>query len=153
MRNVRLMLLAIGLVATLSAADPFVGVWKLNMAKSNFQSGPAPRQQITTITEADGQTRIKIDGIAADGTPTLVDYRIPTNGGMGTMQKSKAYDGVSAKMLGPGEREIDRLKDGRVVYTVVGKVSADGKSITTVSKGLNPLGQPVENTGVYDRIK
>ncbi len=153
MRNVRLMLLAIGLVATLSAADPFVGVWKLNMAKSNFQSGPAPRQQITTITEADGQTRIKIDGIAADGTPTLVDYRIPTNGGMGTMQKSKAYDGVSAKMLGPGEREIDRLKDGKVVYTVVGKVSADGKSITTVSKGLNPLGQPVENTGVYDRIK
>jgi len=153
MRNLRLMLLAIGLVATLSAADPFVGVWKLNMAKSNFQSGPAPRQQITTITEADGQTRIKIDGIAADGTPTLVDYRIPTNGGMGTMQKSKAYDGVSAKMLGPGEREIDRLKDGKVVYTVVGKVSADGKSITTVSKGLNPLGQPVENTGVYDRIK
>ena len=60
------------------------------------------------------------------------DYRIPTNGGMGTMQKSKAYDGVSAKMLGPGQREIDRLKDGKVVYTVVGTVSADGKSIKTV---------------------
>jgi hypothetical protein len=153
MRKLKLVLLAIGLAASLSAADPFVGVWKLNMAKSKFQSGQAPRQQITTITEADGQTRIKIDGIAADGTPTLVDYKIPTNGGMGTMQKSKAYDGVSAKMLGPGEREIDRLKDGKVVYTVVGKVSADGKSITTVSKGISPLGLPVENTGVYDRIK
>jgi len=152
MRNLKLMLLATGLAATLSAADPFVGVWKLNMAKSNFKSG-APRQQTTTITESNGQTRIRIEGIAADGTPTLVDYTIPTNGGVGTMQKSKAYDGVSAKMLGPGEREIDRLKDGKVVYTVVGKVSADGKSITTVSKGVNPVGQPVENTGVYDRVK
>jgi hypothetical protein len=69
------------------------------------------------------------------------------------MQKSKAYDGVSAKMLGPGEREIDRFKDGKLVYTVIGKVSADGKSITTKSKGLNSLGQQVENTGVYDRIE
>ena len=42
MRNLRLMLLVIGLAATLSAADPFVGVWKLNVAKSNFQSGPVP---------------------------------------------------------------------------------------------------------------
>ncbi len=154
MRKLTIISLAVGLLASLSAAaDPFVGVWKLNIAKSKFQSGPAPKQQITTITEADGQTRIRIEGIAADGTPTLVDYRIPTNGGVGTMQKSKAYDGVSAKMLGPGEREIDRTKDGKLVYTVVGKVSADGKSISTVSKGLNPLGQPVENTGVYDRIK
>jgi hypothetical protein len=151
--NLRLVLLTIGLAAVLSAADPFVGVWKLNMAKSNWQSGPAPKQQITTITVTGDQTRIRIEGIAADGTPTLVDYMIPTNGGMGKMAKSQAYDGVSAKMLGPGEREIDRLKDGKVVYTVVGKVSADGKSITTVSKGLNPLGQPTENTGVYDRLK
>jgi hypothetical protein len=74
-------------------------------------------------------------------------------GGVGMMQKSRAYDGVSAKMLGPGEREIDHLKDGKVVYTVIGKVSADGKSITTVSKGVNPVGQPVENTGVYDRVE
>jgi hypothetical protein len=151
--NLRLVLLTIGLAAVLSAADPFIGVWKLNMAKSKWQSGPAPKQQITTITVTGDQTRIRIEGIAADGTPTLVDYTIPTNGGMGKMAKSATYDGVSAKMLGPGEREIDRIKDGKVVYTVVGKVSADGKSITTVSKGLNPLGQPVENTGVYDRLK
>jgi hypothetical protein len=153
MRNLRLMLLVIGLAATLSAADPFVGVWKLNVAKSNFQSGPVPRRQITTITESGGETRIKIDGIAADGTPTLVDYTIPTNGGVGKMQKSAAYDGVSARMVGPGEREISRLKDGKVVYTVTGKVSADGKSITTVSKGLSPQGKPVEASLVYDRVK
>ena len=153
MRNVRLMLLAIGLAASLSAADPFVGVWKLNMAKSNFQSGPVPRQQITTITEKDGETRIKIDGIASDGTPTLVDYTIPTKGGPGKMQKSAAYDGVSARMVGPGEREISRLKDGKVVYVVTGKVSADGKTITTVSKGANPMNKAVEASLVYDRVK
>ena len=153
MRNLRLILAVIGLAAVLGAADPFVGVWKLNVAKSDFKSGPVPRQQITTITEAAGETRIRIDGIASDGTTTLVDYSIPTNGGMGKMEKSAAYDGVRARMIGPGEREISRLKDGKVVYTVVGKLAADGKSITTVSKGLNPMGKPVEASLVYDRVK
>jgi len=153
MRHLKLTLLLIGLATVLTAADPFVGVWKLNVDKSDFKSGPKPKQQITTITESNGETRIRIDGIAPDGTPTLVDYSIPTNGGMGKMEKSLAYDGVSAKLIKPGVREISRWKDGKVVYTVTGTLAADGKSITTVSKGLNPMGKPVEAHLLYDRIK
>lgn len=153
MRHVRLAVLMLGWTAVLSAASPFVGVWKLNVAKSDFKAGLPPKEQIAYITESGDTTRIRLEGIAADGTPTLVDYTIPTNGGLGKMSQSSAYDGVSAKMFAPGEREISRLKDGKVIYTVLGKVSPDGKSISTVSKGVSPLGKPVEANLFYDRVK
>jgi hypothetical protein len=41
-----LMLCALALVA---ADNPFVGTWKLNVAKSKFSPGPPPQSQTVTI--------------------------------------------------------------------------------------------------------
>src|SRR4051794_30609988 len=50
-RELFLMLVIPGLVL---AADPLVGTWKLNVAKSTFSPGPGPKG--TTVTyEADGE--------------------------------------------------------------------------------------------------
>jgi hypothetical protein len=153
MRYIRLTLLLCGLAATLSAANPFVGVWKLNVAKSDYKEGLPPKEQIVTITETGPDTRIRVDGIQGDGTKTVVDYTIPTAGGTGKMQTSDAYDGITARMFGPNSREINRLKNGKVVFSAVGTVSADGKTITAVSKGVSPHGKPVTANLYYDRVK
>ena len=155
MRLAILTLALFGLSATLSAAkDPFVGTWKMNHAKSKYTLGMPPKEQIATITVKGRNMNVRIDAITAEGKKTMVHYTIPYDGGMGKMSETTpAYDGISAKHIGPNEREISRLKDGKAVFTARSFVSEDGNSMSVFSKGVSPLGKPVDAHVVYDRLK
>src|SRR5438105_2864171 len=41
-----------GLRESERAADPFMGTWKLNLAKSSYKPGPAPRSVVFTVEPA-----------------------------------------------------------------------------------------------------
>src|SRR3954471_10507817 len=129
------MLLACGMA--LFAASPYVGTWKLDPAKSKFKSGSALKEQSVTISEAGSDLDIVVKGVAANGTPVSSHYTVPAAGGTGKILESSAYDGISNKRISDNERETSYTKDGKVVYTVHSKVSADGKTLTTNVKGLN----------------
>jgi hypothetical protein len=46
MRYTKLMLALLGFAATLCAADPFVGTWKMNPAKTKYKAGTAPKERL-----------------------------------------------------------------------------------------------------------
>ena len=52
----------------LAQADPQVGTWKLNLAKSKFSPGPAPKCATTKIEAAGMGTKVVVDQAQADGT-------------------------------------------------------------------------------------
>jgi hypothetical protein len=54
MRFPKLVFALLGLAATLVAAEPFAGTWKLNHDKSKYKTGAPAKEQTVTITEADG---------------------------------------------------------------------------------------------------
>ena len=74
--------------ALMAASDPFVGTWKLNVAKSKFSPGPPLQSQTVTIgadnkvevsgTDGTGQT-VTWSYTAAPGTAP-VTVRAPPNG-------------------------------------------------------------------------
>jgi len=68
-------------------------------------------------------------------------------------ETSPAYDGISGKHLGPNEREIIRWKDGKAVFTAHSTVSADGNSMVAITKGVSPLGKPVDAVIYYEKLK
>src|SRR4249919_2600121 len=109
------MLVLLGFAATLYAADPFVGTWKMNPAKTKYKVGTAPKDQTVTISEAGSDISVKVTGTAADGSKIAVNYRMPTAGGVGKMESS-AYDGISGKVISATEREMSYLKGGKSVY-------------------------------------
>jgi len=150
-----LMVALLGLAATVAAAkDPFVGKWKMNPAKSKYSVGMLPQEQIATITVHGRDMNVKVAAITAEGKKTVVHYSIPYDGGMGKMSETTpAYDGILGRHIGPNEREISRLKGGKVVFTARSVVSDDGKSMATFSKGVSPTGKPVEAHLVYDKVK
>jgi len=155
----RLATLILALIASAGAlrasdADPFVGTWKMNPAKSHYKVGTPPKEQIATITVSGGDMTVDVAAVTAEGRKTRVFYTIPYDGGMGKMSEtSPAYDGISGKHIGPREREISRWKDGKAVFTARSVVSRDGKSMSTVSKGISPVGKPVDASLVYDKVK
>ena len=56
MRKLLVLLSAFGLASALYVADSFSGTWKLNVAKSKYESGPAPKETTVTLTEGNGVT-------------------------------------------------------------------------------------------------
>ncbi len=139
-------------VATAQSKDPAFGTWKLNVAKSKFSPGPAPKESTLTV-EADGPGRkVAVAGVAADGTPVKWGY-------------SGSFDRKEVKVTGSNPdadvvslRRID-ANSTRTTYKKAGKqtlvngvaVSADGKTMTVVQSGVNAKGEPVKNTLIFDR--
>jgi hypothetical protein len=154
MQYKKLVLGLLGLAATLFAADPYVGTWKMNPAKTKYKVGTAPKEQTVTIAEISSDLNLKIAGTAADGTKISINYTIPSAGGVGKIiESTTSYDGVSGKRIAPNEREVSYMKGGKAVYTTRSKVSSDGNLLSVHTKGLNPMGQTVEADVVYDKQK
>lgn len=153
MRYTKVMLILLGFAATLCAADPFVGTWKMDPTKTKYKVGTAPKEQTVTITEEGSDLNVVVAGTAADGSKIAVSYTIPSAGGPGKIVESSSYDGVSGKRIGPNERVMSYMKGGTTVYTAHSKVSTDGDSLSVSAKGVNALGQTVDASAVYDREK
>src|SRR5256885_14175104 len=67
--------------AVVIARDNNVGTWKLNLAKSKYSPGPAPKSQTMTI-EAWGGDGLKYaaDGVGVDGKPTHAEFQAKYDG-------------------------------------------------------------------------
>jgi len=134
----------------LSAADSFVGTWKLNTAKSKYKTGAPPKEQTLTFSEEGATLHVVVKGTSSDGKPISSHFAIPVAGGTGKIIES-TYDAVSSKNISATQRETSYSKGGKVVYTAKSKLAADGKSLSVAVQGTNPLGQNVDGTNVYDK--
>jgi hypothetical protein len=133
------------------AADPAFGNWELNVAKSKFSPGPAPKSQTRTYEAAAGGVKFTAKGIGADGKPTLVQYTASYDGKDYPITGSADADTISLKKIDDFTVEATQKKAGKVVITTRREISKDGKTMTAKSKGTNASGQTVENVLIFDK--
>jgi hypothetical protein len=140
---------------TLLAADPFIGTWKLNLAKSKHSAGAPERKEITLVMEDQGgMTQVTVTGTNVDNSPVSVKYVFPANGGVAQVQDStgSGWDGVAIKRLSDNVREVTYMKGGKVAGTARLTVSADGKTLTRNWRGKNPAtGKSATGNEVLDK--
>ncbi len=151
MREAMPFLAVFGLVGSLWAADPSVGTWKLNIAKSKFPpTVQAPKEQMVVKRELDAdQFELTITGVNADGTPFSVKITHAQQGGVvsGLPEGSMAVLTVVA----PGESLTTFLQNGKQVQLHHNIVSKDEKTMQQATKGIDAQGQPYEEVLIYDR--
>ena len=129
-----------------------VGTWKLNVEKSKFSPGPAPKS-ITTKFEPDGKgVKWKVERTAADGQVTVSEFTAQYDGKDYPLKGSTTVDAVSMRRVDPLTTERVNKKDGKVVSTEIRKVAKDGKSYTTTVKGMTAKGEPIDTVMVFDKI-
>jgi hypothetical protein len=148
MRYTKLVLGILGLATALAAADPFVGTWKLNSAKTVYKTGAPPKAQTVVITEKGTDLDVNITGTAADGSAIASHYTMPAKGGEGKIIKS-AWEGVTTKRPSETSRVITYMKGGKPAYTASPSVS--GNIMTVPVKGTDPQGKTVEGTLVFEK--
>ena len=57
-------------VALRAADDPFVGTWKLNLAKSKYNPGPPPKSGSNRFEPASGGLKLIVRNVDTGGKPT-----------------------------------------------------------------------------------
>jgi hypothetical protein len=134
--------------------DPFVGTWKLNLAKSKFSPGPPPRSRTVTIEQAGNGWKWTIDQVDANGNrSTIVETpKVDGKDYPGTGSPSVDHDTIAFKRIDAYTVEETLKKAGKVVATLRQVVSKDGKVRTaTTMTGTNAGGQPVRDVLVLER--
>jgi hypothetical protein len=139
-------------VALAQDKDPANGTWKLNVAKSKFSPGPAPKEMTLTIEAAGPGRHVEVAGVAGDGTAMKWGY----SGNFDSKDirvtgSNPDADIVMLKRLNPTTTRSTWKKDGKKTLVNGVSVSADGKSLTVAASGVNAKGQTVKNTFVFDR--
>ena len=133
------------------ASDARIGTWKLNVEKSKYSPGPAPKNETGKI-EASGQgEKATTEGVNAAGTPIMVQYTANFDGKDYPLTGSQNADTVLLKRLDARTTERTNKKGEQVVLTVTQVVSQDGKTMTATVKGTNAQGQAVDNVTVWEK--
>ena len=132
------------------AADPHMGTWKLNEAKSNVTRGTL-KYNTVTVENMFGKLKVSADGVDADGKAVHSEWTgnfdgkdYPVTGD--PIGDTRSYTKVDDRTLNFTDKKGGKIIDaGRLV------VSADGKTRTATVSGTTPKGKKFKNIGVYDK--
>ena len=138
--------------AALAQGDPQVGVWKLNLAKSKYSPGPAPKSATTRIEAAGAGTKVVVDQMLPDGTIRHWEFTANYDGKDSPVTGNNPdADMVARTRINANTVQTISKKGGKVTTTQSSVVSSDGKTRTVTTKGANGSGQQVNNVAVYDK--
>jgi hypothetical protein len=132
------------------AADPIVGTWKLNVAKSKFSSDGELTAGTRVYTEANGLYTLDQKLTGADGKDRSLRAQYRDGKDMKQAAGGPA-DTTHATKIDANTWDFDLKKDGKVVGHVHRVVSADGKTLTVHNTGTMLSGATGEETLVFDR--
>ncbi|MCU1338994.1 MAG: hypothetical protein JWO19_4575 [Bryobacterales bacterium] len=136
--------------AVVWAADPVVGTWKLNVAKSKFSPGPAPQEETRTYEARGDGIRVTVRTIAANGHSTTVNIAANYDGKDYPVTGSSDYDAIALKRTSDRTAEGMLLHAGKLVATSTREVSPDGQVLTITYKTSDNQ-DPINNRAVYDK--
>jgi hypothetical protein len=156
MRTTKVLALALMLAAvphTVGAADPFVGTYRLNSAKSATSGGQLPAEMTLTIFEEGANLLVATSGKTASGGSITADVLILPKAG-GTMKAppgERNYDSTTVRRTNANTIDMVALQRGKERTRVKYALSRDGKILTRSFTSTNPQGRPVTGSSVLER--
>ena len=147
----------VGSAGSLRSADPWVGIWKLNPARSKLQSAPAAniRETLVIYREVDPDTaEITATQVRKDGSK-VVEWKctVPKSGGMQNYLRGAPDEGVAiVKTVVDGDTQyLTYLHNGKQFDLAAIVLSKDERTYTLSMKFKDAKGQPHEQTEVYEK--
>ena len=138
-------------VSGASAADVFSGNWKVNLDKSKYDPGPAPKSATSKIDAMEGGLKFTNDGVNSEGKPTHSEWSGKFDGKDNPVEGDPNRDTAALKKIDDYTIEISNKKAGKPTTTIRTVFSKDGKTRTQTVKGTNAQGVKVNNMVVYEK--
>ena len=137
-------------LAVVFAADPNVGSWKLNEAKSKIGAG-MPKNVTVVYTAVGDSYKCVVDGVDGTGKPSHNEWTGKFDGKPYPVKGDPTADARSLNMVSAGHYALANMKDGKTVVTGTVEFSADSKTRTLTLHMTDPAGKKVTSIAVYDR--
>ena len=132
------------------AADPYVGTWKMNAAKSKFNPGPPFKNDTLRFTAQDNGIKLMEDFVEADGKTYHVELAAKYDGKDYPVAGDPVIDTVAMKKADANTFDGVLKKAGKEMFRFQEVFSKDGKTLILTEKGKNSQGQ-INNTKVFDK--
>ena len=154
LRGVWLGIVVLGLTGVQLPAqesDPLVGTWELNVAKSKYNPGPAPKSETRSYVVSGQDTKATAKGVDSVGKPIAGEWTINYDGKDRPQTGNPDADMLSLKRIDAFTAEFTQKRAGKVVLTGKRIISPDGRVMTITTKGTNAAGQTINNVQVFEK--
>ena len=144
------MVLSFAAATACFAANPQMGTWKLNQAKSKM---PAGMGKNTTVVYAEQGDKIKVtvDGMDKDGKPTHGVWVGKFDGKAYPSKGNLSWNSATYRVVNDHTNNITTWKDGKMAWSGMITVAKDGKSRTVTMNGKDANGKRFSGKAVYDK--
>jgi hypothetical protein len=133
------------------ATSLLTGTWNLNLAKSKFDPGPAPKSDSRTYVESAQGVTVTVNIVTASGSAISEHATYSYDGKDYPITGNPREDALSLRRVNARTTIITQKLSGKVVGTETRVISADGKVMTISARGTNANGVPFERVAVYDK--
>ncbi len=149
-----LALVAVACAPAFAQSNPAVGTWKLNVEKSKYNPGPAPKSLTRTLEAQGDHVKYSFEGVSAEGTGVAYSFTVAFDGKESPITGSMpgGADAITIKRTDANTFEATLTKAGKVIGTSKSEISKDGKVTTVTAQGTDGAGRATTSSAVYDKI-
>jgi hypothetical protein len=142
----------LALTAAVLVADPHVGTWKLNLAKSKYDPpSSAPKSATMTFTAQENGVKCVSEGVEADGKRYHAEFAPKYDGKDYPYTGSSSVDSISYTKIDANTVDWVCKKGGKVVGAGRSVVSKDGKTRTVTAKEKDDKGRDTSRTSIFEK--
>jgi len=131
--------------------EAFLGMWKVDVSKSKYSPGPAPKSNMKKYEPWQDGFKATQDMVTAKGDKVHVEVVAKVDGKDYPGKGSPDADTYAFKRIDAHSYEVTQKKDGKVTIVAKMVVAPDGKSRSIIQTGKNAKGEPVNNTIYWDK--
>jgi hypothetical protein len=142
---------AMGSAGVAQTPAPALGTWKLNVAKSKYSPGPAPKSVTVTFSAAGQGVKAAVDGVGPDGSKIHWEYTATFDGKAYPVAGNPDGDMVIAKRVNANTIETSYSLKGKPTNVNTRVLSPDGKMLTITATGTNAQGQKINNVQLFEK--
>jgi hypothetical protein len=137
--------------ASFAQSSSLIGTWKINLEKSKFTPGTAPRSQTNTCQQDGQNIKGTVQTIDAQGNATTAVLMHIYDGQPHPVAGNPNYDARSYTRVDANTLISASMKAGKLVQVATIVISPDGKTFTTTSTGIQLNGLMGTNIQVSDK--
>jgi hypothetical protein len=149
---VAVLALSFAVTSACVAANPHIGTWKLNEAKSKLAPDMGKNTTVTYTEEKGDKIKVTVEGVNNDGKPRHSVWVGKFDGKAYPMKgKNMPVDAIAYKVVNDRTNEITAMKNGKIAWSGKITIAADGKSRTVAINGTDDSGKKYKSKAVYDK--
>lgn len=132
----------------ITADDPLLGTWRLNVSRSKYKPGPPPKSQTRIYEKHPFGIRATVRTVNADGRSTTVQSVYDYDKQEHPVTGSEEVDAIVVTRINNYTHAATLSHAGHEIGTFQRVISKDGKQMTVTLKRQNP---EADNVEIYEK--